>query len=108
PKEHRTGGETAAVCRALDEAAALERSHEARGRALRQAGVCSELADGDRAAALDDADEQLRGTVYRLGSGLGRHLTSSHRRSEMHSADAAAPRKIRAWPGRPRNRVLQR
>ena len=51
-----TGGEPAAIGRALDEPAAFERAHEPRGRALREACVRRELAHCERPAALHHAD----------------------------------------------------
>src|SRR6185437_1590401 len=62
-----------ALARALDEPAALESPDEARGGALREAGVGGELPHAERTVRFDDAREQLGGTVDRLGARLGRH-----------------------------------
>ena len=72
-KEHRPGADRAARRIALHEPLALERADEPRGRALRQPRQLGELADGRRVLLLDHVDEQLRGSVDRLGSGARRH-----------------------------------
>ena len=72
-KEHRPRADRAARRIALHEPLALERTDEPRGRALRQPRQLGELADGRRVFLLDHVDEQLRGSVDRLGSGARRH-----------------------------------
>ena len=76
-EEDRPGGQPAAVAEPLHEPLALERRDEPRGRALRQAGALGELADRGRLRGFDDAHEQLRRAVDRLGAGrVSSHLTS--------------------------------
>ena len=79
----------AALAEALDEALSLQCRDESGGRALRQPGARRKFADGRRLRGLDDADEQLRRAVDRLGTGLGRHLTLWNERSTIIVATAA-------------------
>ena len=98
-KRSRTGpgGQPAAVAEPLHEALALERRDEPRGRALRQPGPGRELADRRRLRGLDDAHEELRRAVDRLGAGRFSHLTSWNRRStEILAAPAAGVKRLRA------------
>src|SRR5581483_802533 len=90
-EEDGARSEPSALAEALDQAAALERADETRGRALREAGALGELADRRRLGGLDDAHEQLRCAVDRLGAGgLGRHLTWWNERSNRSLADPRA------------------
>jgi hypothetical protein len=56
-EENRSGAESSAGSEPLDEALSLEGADEARGRALREAGTCGQLADRRRLGRFDDADE---------------------------------------------------
>ena len=70
-EEHRAGADRPAGGIALDEPLALECPNEPRGRALRQPRQLRELTDRRRFVFLDHVDEQLRGSVDRLGSTSG-------------------------------------
>src|SRR5262249_10946697 len=75
-KEDRSRPEAATVAEALHEALPLQGADERGGGALRQGGAGRQLADRRRLGGLDDAHEQLRRAVDRLGAGsFGRHLT---------------------------------
>jgi len=81
----------AALAEALDEPLALERREEPGGRALGQPCAGGELADGRRVHRFDDAAEQLRRAIDRLGpGGLACHLRWWNRCStEIVAATAA-------------------
>src|SRR5262249_35480108 len=80
-KKHRPGCQPAALAHTPDEPLALERRDEPRGRGLRETGARRELPDGRRLRGLDDADEQRRRAIDRLGAGCLWHLTLWNARS---------------------------
>ena len=88
------GPQPAAVAEPLHEALPLERGDEARGRALRQSCSLCELADGRRPRRLDDAHEQLRRTVDRLGAGGFGHTHMVEQSFHVNCGGGDTPRQL--------------
>ena len=100
-EQHGPRVQAAALAEALHEPLPLERAEQARRGALRQAGPGGELADRRWMDGFDDAAEQLRRAVDRLGAGGFRcHLRSWNACSTTDCGYATGRRQ----PGRHRRR----